>query len=81
MYVLEKIRRELENQRHSGSGRIFERLVNALEREEDFPLHQLYTLNYAQFQLAMELLNTWRLGRYCHKAVPPDAPDAHSFSS
>ncbi|WP_293750701.1 hypothetical protein [Limnohabitans sp. Rim8] len=30
----------------------------------DFPLHELYKLNASDFQLAMEILQEWRLDRY-----------------
>jgi hypothetical protein len=38
--------------------------VAALAEEKEFPLADLYRLNYEQFALAVDLLRDWRLDRY-----------------
>jgi hypothetical protein len=40
-------------------------LVNALESDQGFPLSQLYSLSYSQFELTLEILGEWRLDRHC----------------
>jgi hypothetical protein len=40
------------------------RLVDALGTEEEFPLSDLYRLDYDSFEAALELLRDWRLDRY-----------------
>ncbi|WP_435439722.1 hypothetical protein [Variovorax sp. RB2P76] len=48
----------------SDASRTLARLVLALESEADFPLANLYALDFKSFGLAMEILNEWRLDRY-----------------
>lgn len=43
---------------------ILRRLLAALQEESRFDLHGLYQLNLSNFDLAMEVLNAWRLQRY-----------------
>lgn len=76
MYVIEKIQREIANGQGDASSQVLSRLANSLEEQEDFPLHELYGLSHAQFQLALELMQAWRLAR--HGVVPP-APNAASL--
>ena len=40
------------------------RLVLSLASEEPFKLADLYTLNEEHFELAIDMLNEWRLDRY-----------------
>lgn len=40
------------------------RLVLALESEADFPISDLYKLNFRSFELALKILEEWRLDRY-----------------
>lgn len=69
MYIVEKIWKESAIEQNTASERILSRLMECLERQKEFPLHELYELSYAQFQLALELMWAWRLGRHCH-SVP-----------
>lgn len=46
------------------SAQTLSRLVQALELETDFPVTDLYTLDYDRFSLALEILDEWRLDRY-----------------
>lgn len=39
-------------------------LADALDKERDFPISQLYQLDYQHFELALELMAHWRLGRH-----------------
>ena len=71
MYAAEKIEREIARRETFVSGQVLARLMSALERHEEFPLHELYDLSHAHFQLALELLQEWRLARHCGHAIPP----------
>ena len=70
MYVADKIRREIAGHENHVSSQVLSRLMSALERHDEFPLHELYDLSYANFQLAMELLQSWRLARYGDRPLP-----------
>ncbi len=71
MYAADKIHQELAKHESSISGQVFLRLMSALEHHEEFPLHELYELSYAHFQLALELLQEWRLARHSgHLPIP-----------
>lgn len=43
---------------------ILRKLLAALQEETPFDLRVLYELNLSTFDLAMEVLNAWRLQRY-----------------
>ena len=64
MYALEKIQQELGTSQNHEDNAVLRRLIEALDRGEDFPIHELYDLNFCHFQLAMELLRDWRLARH-----------------
>ena len=53
----------LTNPDHPGA-KVLAELVIALETGHPFPLNQLYTLNFEQFELSMQVLAEWRLDRY-----------------
>lgn len=42
----------------------FSRLLASLESQTPFDLHELYLLDYHQFELAQAVLSEWRLDRY-----------------
>lgn len=48
---------------------ILRKLLAALQAESPFDLHVLYELNLSNFELAMEVLNAWRLQRYVRGGV------------
>lgn len=70
MYVFDKIRRELANGQDDASSQVLSKLASSLEQQESFPLHELYELSHAQFRLALELMQAWRLARYGVPAAP-----------
>ena len=47
------------------------RLVKALESETDFNVLDLYCLNGKSFELAMKILDEWRLDRYSSGNAAP----------
>jgi hypothetical protein len=43
---------------------VLTQLILSLETESDFPLQKLYQLSLNDFELAIEVLQEWRLDRY-----------------
>lgn len=64
MKALKKARKLIETTPDSSEARILSALVVALESDAPFPVNDLYKLNYDDFELALELLQEWRLDRY-----------------
>lgn len=64
MKALKKARKLIEKKPDSPTARTLSALVVSLEAETSFELGSLYRLPYDEFQLALELLNEWRLDRY-----------------
>ncbi|MDE2607893.1 MAG: hypothetical protein KGL68_18445 [Burkholderiales bacterium] len=48
----------------SGDAELLSQLLRSLQRGCDFDVNALYTLNLDTFELAIEVLNEWRLQRY-----------------
>lgn len=46
------------------TSRTLAQLVLTLESKEPYPLEKLYALNLDRFDLALNILKEWRLGRY-----------------
>lgn len=64
MNAIKRARRYIEQNPQEPSAQILSRLVLALETEHGFELSELYELDFAQFDLAIEILKEWRLDRY-----------------
>ncbi|MDM0046257.1 hypothetical protein QTH91_17325 [Variovorax dokdonensis] len=64
MNAIKRARRYIEQYPMEPSAQILSRLVLALETEHGFELSELYELDLAQFDLAIEILKEWRLDRY-----------------
>lgn len=64
MKALKKARQLIESAPESASARVLSGLVVALESEVPYAIDALYTLEYDDFELALELLQEWRLDRY-----------------
>jgi hypothetical protein len=73
MYIFEKIRQQIADNRKDADNEALARLMNALERDEDFPIQELYDLNYSKFRIALDLLLEWRLLRHCRTSASPAA--------
>lgn len=69
MLAVKKARKLIEIQPDSADARTLSALVIALESDKAFPLAQLYTLGYAHFELALEILSEWRLDRHYSSKV------------
>lgn len=64
MLAIKKARKLIQTNPETPSAKVLSALVIALESDQAFPLSQLYTLNFNQFELALEILSEWRLDRY-----------------
>lgn len=64
MRAIKKVRLVIEQSPQEQSAQIFSRLIQCLVEESDFALKDLYQLDTPDFQLAMEILQEWRLDRY-----------------
>ncbi len=64
MKALKKARKLIETRSATPEAITLSALVVALESEQPFPLKDLYQLGYNDFELALEVLQEWRLDRY-----------------
>jgi len=64
MNAIKAARKLLSADPTSEAAQTLSRLVLALESEADFNLASLYALNIKEFDLAMEILEEWRIDRY-----------------
>ena len=64
MHAIKAVRKRIEKDSGTESSRILMNLVKALGEEAEFPLGDLYRLDYESFEAALDLLRDWRLDRY-----------------
>lgn len=64
MIAIKKARKLIENKPNDEASLVLAELVIALETDQSFLLSKLYALDFKRFELAMEILNEWRLDRY-----------------
>lgn len=64
MNAIKKVRKLVEKSPQSKAARTVSALVVSLESGTPFNLADLYELNMEHFELALELLEEWRLERY-----------------
>jgi hypothetical protein len=64
MRAIKKIKRIIEQNPQDKASQIFSRLITCLAEEADFSLKELYELNSNEFELAIEVLEEWRLDRF-----------------
>jgi hypothetical protein len=64
MNAIKEARKLIEREPANPSAQTLSRLVLALESEADFPISDIYLLDYDYFQLALKILEGWRLDRY-----------------
>jgi hypothetical protein len=69
MLAVKKARKLIQTQPETPGAKTLAALVIALESDTAFPLGQLYTLSYGQFELALEILAEWRLDRHYSSKV------------
>ena len=69
MRAIKEARKYIERSPNNANAKTLSRLVLALESEAQFPIADLYLLDYDKFKLAIEILDEWRLDRhYASKA-------------
>jgi hypothetical protein len=64
MRAIKKARKLIEVKSGTPAADILSRLVLALESDAPYQLSDLYSLNFGDFNLAMEVMAEWRLERY-----------------
>ena len=64
MRAIKKIKRIIEKNPQEKAAQIFSKLITCLAEESEFSLKELYELNANEFDLAIELLEEWRLDRF-----------------
>ena len=64
MQVIKEVRKFIEQDPFNPSAQILAKLVLALESEVDFPLTDIYKLDFDRFNMALKILQEWRLDRY-----------------
>ena len=64
MRAIKEARKFIESNPSSAEAITLSRLVLALESEIDFPITDIYLLDYDKFKLALEILQEWRLDRH-----------------
>ncbi len=64
MRAIKKIKHIIEQNPQDQASQIFSNLIKSLAEEVDFSIKNLYLLKTSDFQLAMEILQEWRLDRY-----------------
>lgn len=69
MRAIKEARKFIEKNANNEDAKTLSLLVLALESEADFPITNLYRLDYDNFRLAIEILDEWRLDRYYNSKV------------
>ncbi|WP_295549641.1 hypothetical protein [Limnohabitans sp. Rim8] len=64
MRAIKKVRQIIAHEPLNPTAQIFARLISSLVDEVDFSLKDLYELSASDFELAMNILQEWRLDRY-----------------
>jgi len=64
MRAIKKIKRIIERNPQDKDSQIFSKLITSLAEEIDFSVKDLYELDNHNFQLAIEVLQEWRLDRF-----------------
>ncbi|MEY2803400.1 MAG: hypothetical protein RL657_736 [Pseudomonadota bacterium] len=64
MRTIKAVRRLIERDPLSHEAKVLSGLVTALESEREFSIKDLYTLQEKHFDMAIQVLNDWRLDRY-----------------
>jgi hypothetical protein len=65
MHAIKQARKLIEKNPADPSALTLSRLVLALEAEANFPIADIYQLDFESFALALKILEEWRLDRYC----------------
>ncbi len=64
MRAIKKVRLVIAENPQEQAAQIFSRLILSLVEEVDFAMKDLYQLDNHNFQLAIDILQEWRIDRY-----------------
>ena len=64
MQIIKQVRQFVATNPLDPSAQILARLVLALEAESDLAISDIYQLDYDRFQMALKVLEEWRIDRY-----------------
>lgn len=64
MRAIKEARKLIQRDPQSLTGQTLSRLVLALENQSTFSITEIYSLDYEAFNLALEILQEWRIDRY-----------------
>ena len=83
MRAIKQAKKLIEKNPNSVVGQTFSKLILSLESDIEFSVKDLYSLDTAEFDLAIEVLKDWRIDRfYIGKAKAFDmATHAHILST
>jgi hypothetical protein len=70
MFAIQKLEQYLNTSASPAAARELTRLMRALKQEQEFPLSNLYEMDFEAFELAVDVLRDWRIDRYYARATP-----------
>lgn len=70
MFAIQKLEQYLNTSASPTAARELTRLMEALKQEKEFPLSNLYEIDFEAFELAVDVLRDWRIDRYYARGTP-----------
>jgi len=64
MRAIKQAKKLIEQNPNSAVGQTFSKLILSLESDIEFSVKDLYSLDTAEFDLAIEVLKDWRIDRF-----------------
>jgi hypothetical protein len=64
MRAIKQAKKLIEKTPNSAVGQTFSKLILSLESDIEFSVKDLYSLDTAEFDLAIEVLKDWRIDRF-----------------
>ena len=64
MRAIKQAKKLIEQNPNSAVGQTFSKLILSLESDIEFSVKDLYALDTAEFELAIEVLKDWRIDRF-----------------
>ena len=64
MRAIKQAKKLIENNQNSSIVKTFSKLILSLESDIEFSVKDLYALDTAEFELAIEVLKDWRIDRF-----------------
>jgi len=64
MRAIKQAKKLIEQNANSAVGLTFSKLILSLESDIEFSVKDLYALDTAEFELAIEVLKDWRIDRF-----------------